>query len=85
MQRLKGEQCTKVLGIARYIVGDVVRSAITGIRSCFTAGLRERFYLGGNLAMHLGHLREECAHAFGVNQPWAGAKCRRSSETQASI
>src|SRR5207249_1955502 len=56
MQRLKGEKCTRLLGVARYVLGDVARATCAWLASSSSHDPRRRFYFRGNLAMHLGHL-----------------------------
>lgn len=65
MQRLKGVPCARVCGVTRYVIGDVVRSFVAWAGSWFSSDPRQRFFLRGDLAMHLGHLHEELATAFG--------------------
>ncbi|HUE69834.1 MAG TPA: glycosyltransferase [Pirellulaceae bacterium] len=71
MQRLRGTRCTRILGVARYVMGDVLRSAVAWSRSWFGAGPKQRFFLRGNLAMHCGHLHEELVSAWRGDRPAA--------------
>jgi glucosyl-dolichyl phosphate glucuronosyltransferase len=69
MQRLRGTRCTRVFGVARYVMGNVVRSALAWSRSWFGAGPKQRFFVRGDLAMHCGHLHEELVSAWQGDRP----------------
>lgn len=59
MQRVRGEKCARVCGVARYVLGDVLRAMRDWVGCWFSSDARKRFFYRGKLAMHLGHLHEE--------------------------
>ena len=64
MQRARGERCTRVCGVARYVLGNLCLATRDWLASWFSGDAQQRFYYCGNLAMHLGHLHEEVQAAM---------------------